>query len=186
MAQIKDILKIDYNPVTVILNSGIEMEGFLDIKENSDIKFKDSLDSNQTIIFKKENIKSLIFEDAIFQYMTVVKNSSKEIKALQVEIDGDVMLFSDSFKRYMPGGHAVTGTSANVSGNEVQYYLGKKDQTEVTFLGYSNSYSKKFKKIAEEYFGSCSKLLEKISNREFERFDITGIVNFYNNECNKI
>ena len=184
-AQNPNLFTSKYLPGIVLLNSGTEMDGFIALKENSDIKFKKSLDSKNSIIYNKENIISLTFEDAIFHYKTVVNKSSEEIKALQLETDGEVSLYSDSFIRYINTGIAGSGSGINaaVQGQEVHYYIGRKHEVDVIFLRYSNSYSNKFKKIAEMYFGSCPKLIEKISNREFERFDITGIVDYYNNDC---
>lgn len=184
-AQINELFNPEYKPGTVVLFGDTTLNGFILLKENSDIKFKESIDSKEKNTYYNRSIKSLIFEDAIFEYKTVVKKSSEERKALQVEIDGDVILYSDSFLRYFTL-YETRIRGVNDREEEVHYYLGKKGQVDVIYLGFPNSYSKSFKKKTEDYFGSCPKLLEKISNRGFERSDIQGIVNFYNNECNKI
>lgn len=186
-AQAKEIFSPEYKFGTVFLFGGSTLNGFILIKENSDIKFKQTLDSNEKIIYYKTSIESIVFEDATFLYKTVINKSSEERKALQVEIDGDVVLFNDSFMRTMVGHpYGSVGYLAGAYKPEVHYYLGKKGQTEVIHIGFPNSFSKNFKKITEDYFGSCPILFAKIDNREFERSDIQGIVNFYNNECNKI
>lgn len=183
----KELFNPEYRPGTVVLFGDNKMTGFIMLKDNSDIKFKQSIDSKDKKTYYSRSIKSLIFEDAIFEYKTVINKSSKEKKALKVEIDGEVTLFSDSFIRNINSG--VTGTGVGVRGSgkepEIHYYLGEKNSPDVFYLGFPNSYSKKFILKTESYFGSCLTLLKKIRNREFERFDIIGIVNFYNNECNK-
>jgi hypothetical protein len=182
----KELFNPEYKPGTVLLFGDLSLKGFILLKKNSGIKFKKSLDSKKIVSYEMRSIKSIIFEDATFKYKTVVKNSSEERKALQVEIDGEVSLYSDTYLRYMLGHPAwIISMTGIAHDKEVHYYLGKKDQNEVLHIGFPNSYSKSFKKITKDYFGSCEALYAKTDNREFERSDIQGIVNYYNNECNK-
>lgn len=184
-AQAREIFSPEYKPGKVILFGDKTLEGFILLKDNSDVKFKQSQDSKEKITYHSRSIKSIIIEDEVFEYKNV-KNSSDKRMALQLEIEGDVILFSDSHMKNMAGHpYGSIGYMSGAYKPEVHYYLGKKGQNEVLHIGFPNSYSKSFKKITEDYFGSCEALFAKTDNREFERSDIHGIVNFYNNECNK-
>jgi len=177
----------NYRYGTVTFTNGDTLNGYIVRKNNLDIKFKKSENSKEKSKYKSENIKSLTIDYQTYIYKRV-KNKSNEIKPLQVYIAGDVVLYRELIKRRNMG-RGIAGTNSSISvdakESEIHYYLSKKQQSDVTYLRFGNSYSKKFLKIAKEYFGDCTSLINKIENWEFERFDIPGIVNYYNNDCSK-
>ena len=174
----------NYEKGSVEFNNGDVLDGFIILKVNSDINFKKSLEEKKKIKYKSKDIKFLSIGDSDYFYKTVKKGASNDIKALQISVKGDVVLYKEYIDR---------NTSAPLSGNitydvnipkeEVHYYLGRKGQKEVIYLKFGNSYSNKFEEIANQYFGNCASLINKIENREFDRFDLPGIVNYYNNDC---
>ena len=170
----------------VEFNNGEVLEGFLILKVNSDISFKKSLSDKKKIKYKSKDIKFLSIEESDYFYKTVKKGSSNDIKALQVSVEGDVILYKEFIDRNTsaPLNGDIT-YDVNVPKEEVHYYLGRKGQREVIYLKFGNSYSSKFKEIANQYFGNCTTLINKIEKREFDRFDVPSIVNFYNINCLK-
>ena len=159
----------NYEMGKVEFNNGEVLEGFLILKVNSDINFKKSLTDKKKIKYKSKDIKFLSIGESFYFYKTVNKGSSNDKKALQVSVEGDVILYKEFIDRNTsaPLNGNIT-YSVNIPKEEVHYYLGRKGQREVINLKFGNT-----------------SLINKIEKREFDRFDLPGIVNFYNSNCLK-
>ena len=46
-----------------------------------------------------------------------------------------------------------------------------------------NTYSKKFLEIAKIYFMDCPELIDSIENKEFSRYGIRDVVEYYKSYC---
>ena len=65
------------------------------------------------------------------------------------------------------------------------FYISKKGEDFVTNMRFGNIYSKRFKKIAKNYFGNCPDLMDKIKSKYFKRSDIEAVVAYFNKSCGK-
>ena len=62
------------------------------------------------------------------------------------------------------------------------FYLSHPDSPSAEYVK-ANTYSRKFRKKAAKRFKNCPGLVQKIQQKEFERYGIEQIVKFYNSKC---
>lgn len=164
---------------TILLANGESLEGYFDIKKDRKIKFRKTL-QDQKIPIDRELVDELIGYNFSLFIRKYKKGSRYKVKVVHRIIEGEVELFIIKKNRSSSSGPVQASFS-----DETHYYIGTEKGNIVTYLKLANTYSNKFSKVAEEYFGDCPELIDKIKNRGFERNDIIGIVSFYNNKCSK-
>ena len=199
-----------FNFTTIILN-GQEKTSFSDLfsfsasyyKANLILRSGDTLsgiariNTQDEIIFKKKEKD----EKVVYNYKTVSK--------VNLEIDGDeieyiykiiigrringIMLLEpygvfgedklNLFVDISSGSYNMNGFKGNTT--KTTYFIGKNNSTGVSHIGIGNTYSKKFKKIAQKYFKSCPDLIKKIKNKDFKRYGIRSVMEYYDINCKK-
>ncbi|OBX25571.1 hypothetical protein A9996_08995 [Gelidibacter algens] len=99
--------------------------------------------------------------------------------------EGKVNLYQDfvSSTMYVPnmaagGGYGFAGSSSTL------YYISRGGSDTVINLRACNTYSNRFKKMANDYFKDCNDLIDKINSKYFDRYGIQSVVNYYNEDCN--
>lgn len=167
------------------MKDGSTIDGFGRIKENDEILYRQTEDSEKQI-FNHKTIKKLIIysDDSEQNYEYRVNNDNGKIKLLEILYFGKINIFKDVVGgvAYAPtpidGGFGFTPSSYSF------YYISKNgNNISVTSLGYATTYSKEFRKKAKEFFNSCPDLLEKINNKYFNRYGIEAVVKYYIENC---
>ena len=159
---------------TLFFKDGNTLHGYAKLKENGKVKFRKTNDSKaMTYHFGNlERVEFFLNDEKVTYVRLEVKGKSKAITLKQL-VQGEISLFS-AIDHNVGAGYLIE-----------EYYLKKQDEKKPILLTTSNIFSKNFKKVATEYFKDCSKLIQKINNKEFKKRDIEEIVTYYNSECNQ-
>jgi len=170
----------------VEMRSGEILEGVARLNLNNEIVFKKDIDDDK-IFYNYKTAKSvkLTIEGKQEEYAYKIVDGVAHphaIKLLEVFTKGNVILYFK--KKSSNTTHTgVTPTGMGMMYTNFDYYLGVPGQDLVTDLRNGNTYSKRFKTIAKEYFSDCPDLLKKIKDKYFKRYEIRAVVKYYNNNC---
>ncbi|WP_028981455.1 hypothetical protein [Sporocytophaga myxococcoides] len=124
--------------------------------------------------YEFENIRMLSRENSLLLGNPFSRGSHIFLK---LEIDGRLKLFKYYHTQHIGGGYnSGTGTVSSGSAYSSEGFILQKENTELKKI-------KRFKKDMPEYFSDCTKLVEKIENKEFSESDMDLIVKFYNSKC---
>lgn len=179
------INKNDFKFGIVFLKSGDTLKGFIKVKSNYTLKYKDHFEGNKRDIIAND-VRKIEFGPIIYEFKSIKgKSLSKKLLLESYVSVHNVTLFKEVLIRT-----SALGIDGKLSGGYSfdpvkHYYLGKNNESSVSSLGKGNIYSKSFGKIASEYFEGCDKLLKKIKQREFERFDLDSVMEMYDSECGR-
>ena len=190
-----------FHEAKVETRSGEIIEGVARLNLNNEIVFKEDIDADK-IFYNYKTAKSvdLTIEGEQKKYAYKIVDGvayPHAIKLLEVFTEGNVILYfkkkttTDAFAGQNFANEMSQGVNNSVSNNVLKdvkytnfdYYLGVPGQDLVTDLRNGNTYSKRFKTIAKNYFSDCSDLMNKIKSKYFKRYEIRSIVNYYNNDC---
>lgn len=181
---------IAQNKIELTLKDGSILNGFGRINIKDEILYRKTEDGDK-VIYNYKTVKrlSIYADDSVHIYEYKVINGtggSGSIKLLESILVGNINLYQDYSSKiryydyspdYLGGGYNYSMPSKTI------YYITKNGNDKTTNLKIGNTYSKRFKKIAKEYFASCPDLLEKINNKYFKRYGIESIVKYYNENC---
>ena len=79
--------------------------------------------------------------------------------------------------------HQTTFDGVTAGGNMI-YFLGKEKEDTLTNFERPQQYGQTwFETYAKEFFVNCNPVLEKIESKEFRRFDLPEIADYYNSTC---
>jgi len=176
---------IAQNKVSLNLRDGSELNGYGKINYKDEIIFRKSLDAEKTK-YNYKTVKSIIVYSSDStqgrsEYKIIKGSASTNIKLLGVVSIGKVNLYQESIASRLP----MNSGFGNTTYTTLKYYLSKGDSDETIPLREGNTYSKKFKRIANEYFSDCPELINKIRLKKFKRYGIESVVGFYNNNCHR-
>jgi hypothetical protein len=176
---------IAQNKISLILKDGSTINGFGRIKTNDEILYKKTEDSEKQIFNYKTVRKLIVYTDDYEQnYEYRVNNDTGKVKLLEIILVGKVNLF-----KHVQGSGAYTPNSIGggfdfTAGSYITYYISKNENNiSVTSLGIGNTYSKRFKTTANEFFNSCPDVLEKINNKYFNRYGVEAVVEYFIDNC---
>ncbi len=177
------------NKISLTLKDGSVINGIGRIKADEQILFRKSEDAEKEI-YNYKNVKKMtmyIDSDGSEQNYVykIIEGSGGvgSVKLLEIIITGKINLYQDfsSGMTYVPN---MSGSGYGFSNySKTTYYISKTGSDTVTNLRIGNTYSNRFKKIAENYFKSCPELLEKINNKYFKRYGIGSVIKYYNQNC---
>lgn len=99
-------------------------------------------------------------------------------------IIGKVSLYR-TVKDGYPGFRSGNANSRSIKSIEdiKKYYLKKEHESEVTYVGSNQPFSKSFIKSTTKFFEDCPELTKKIKLKEYKKKDLQSIVRFYNTNC---
>ena len=172
------------NKISIKFKDGTEIHGYGRIKADHNILYRSDKGAKKETYGFKTVRKLTVYEDGhddYYEYKLVVNFGLERFKLLKIAKAGTVSLYEQVMSgRTNP--HVTGGFSTSYS--SVKYYISKIGSNRATDLREGNTYSKRFREIAEKYFGDCSDLMDKIKTRKFfKRYGIHAIVNYYNKEC---
>jgi len=175
-------------PCKIVFKSGEEVKaiGKIDI---DDFKYKSPNEKKKIKIhFSEIEYVVIKFDEVERTYRFLLDDYTNKYKVLEEVVVGRISLYVTSMTSvYMEAEPSLSGVSYSLddtSRNMVyDYYLKKINEDFVVYVGYSKSFSKRFKKSAAEYFSDCSELVSKIESKEFRKIDLPQIVAYYNDEC---
>ncbi|KZS41907.1 hypothetical protein AWE51_00225 [Aquimarina aggregata] len=163
--------------VVVTKRDGSVINGYGRVKLNNKISFRNTEDGEK-VIYDYKTVKNITFLEKetkrTFEYKLATDGGSSigEIKLLQVIINDKVNLYLELIMQ------------PNSFGDKAKiYYISKKGEDTARRLGIGNTYSRKFKRVANKYFQDCPDLLQKISNKYFKRYNVENVVKYYLKEC---
>ena len=174
-----------YYKANLILRDGGTLSGIARINTQNEIIFKKK-EKDEKIVYDYKTVSKINLEidgnEKEYIYKIILDRRINGIMLLEpygVFGKNKLNLFVD----ISSGSYNMNGFRGNTT--KTTYFIGKNNNTGVTHLGIGNTYSKKFKKIAKDYFKSCPDLLEKINNKYFKRYGIRSIMEYYEQNCEK-
>ncbi len=163
----------------VYFKDNTSIEGLIKVKTFSGIKFKKSKDS-EAINYTHEQIKG--YDVSGWQFRYVEDPDTQKIKLYKLIYEGEISLYEKL--KANPNSIEVINTTTNMSNGfavgitlDIPVYFIKTND-EVLKIG--NNLKNKHHYI----FDDCPLLIEKIKNKEFKRWDLFLMVEFYNEDCN--
>jgi len=182
----------------LIFRDGSSLEGLAKINKKDEVVFRKTSNDKRTVYNHRQIKELVIFKDSLvktYNYKMVNKaGKGNQFQLLRKPIiKGKVNLYYKMKKVSYNNFHTPIGVTGPPF-LEV-YYLSKDQENSVTYLHTAKPNSRKFKKIAEEYFSDCPELMSKINANEFKAVEfslkksqddgIIQIVNYYNDKCFK-
>jgi hypothetical protein len=184
-AQINDKHSSFYE-VKITLKDGSVVEGLGRINVDEEIIFKENKEAEKKI-YNYINTNKLIIkiDNTIkrFEYITIEGfDNVNSVKLVEKIISGNINLYEDyssgvSYSPTISGGYGFSNYS------KTTYYISKNENTPATDLRIGNTYSERFKEIAQKSFSDCPDLLNKIDTKYFKRYGIREVVQYYNQSC---
>ncbi|WP_298550494.1 hypothetical protein [uncultured Algibacter sp.] len=165
-----------YSKGTVFFKDSTTLEGLIKIKAFGGIKFKLNKDAEATT-YNHKQISGFDVISGNFRYVT---NNTDDYVLLNELIKGKIILYSSQVYNpghTIPNGFAGGGAGMTYGGGSATTYSIKVND-EIIKLG------TKIKKKHHQYFNDCPVLIQKIEEKEFKKWDIYDIVEFYNEDCN--
>ena len=150
------------------------------------IRYIDLTGKKQTLRPDNANEIQFFYRDEHVRLLSKVNSiglgrilSSDRSIFLKLEIDGRVKLFSYYYSERSPDMNDVSaGTVTGGHTYTVERYVLQKEDGEL-----KRPRELTFRKDMADYFSDCTQLAEKILNKEFNRNDLSAIVNYYNSKC---
>lgn len=170
---------------TLFFKDGRELKGLAKITASNKIKFRKEKGAEKQI-FDGTSLSSVIIKelDGNIEYAYKKVGDKRGFQLLKVVTKGKLNLYAKTASGYMAGPPMAGGMTMGHYYSISNYYVSKNTDINADFLTSTGIlFGKSFKKSASEYFKDCSKLVEKIQNKEFKKRDIEKIVEFYNEEC---
>ncbi len=178
------------NKTILYFNDGKELTGFGKITANDNINFKTENSKIKKYDFKDLKRVKIYNGDDVTTYVRIRVADKSSDKVLEEVVLGKMNLYQKVIQGHMVGAPMSGGVgggapmmSAGHSYSISNYYVRRAGETEVTHLGSTNLFSKKFKKAASEYFSDCTSLVSKIQSRKFKKRHIEEVVTYYNTNC---
>ncbi|GGD17179.1 hypothetical protein [Hyunsoonleella pacifica] len=163
-------LNAQYSKGKIYLKDETSLEGFVQIKDMQIVSFKINR-KDTPVEYNHETINSVHVNNTKYEY---VKSKNFDTpKLLSEMIQGKIKLYS--FITFSTGGYSSNGISSGPQ-RIPYYYISVKDSL--------ISVGSKFNKKQITVFNDCPSLVKKIKTKEFKKWDIYDIVEFYNEDCN--
>ncbi|WP_203256620.1 hypothetical protein [Hyunsoonleella ulvae] len=164
------VLHAQYSEGKIYLKNDSVSKGLIKVKTFGGIKFKTS-ENSEPLEYDYKTI--LGYDVKGWQYRYEKKKETRKPELFKLILEGKISLYSNFV--YNPGRVDSNGFSIGASSSTV-YYIKVKEQ----LLAIGNRLKKKDIIIFED----CPLLIEKIQKKEFKKWDIYDIVEFYNEDCN--
>ncbi len=179
---------IAQDSVSLTLRDGTIISGTGKINMYDRIVFRKNRKDKKTMYDYKtvKRVKVIIGDsEKNYEYKVIKGLTSDNIKLMESIDIGEVILYAKQLNgtSSIPMGPSGSGITMHQSSTLTLYFISRKGEDIVTSLNTGNTYSKKFRNIAEFYFEDCPKLLNKIKSKHFNRYGIESIVSYYNNYC---
>lgn len=172
--------------VKITLKNGSIISGLGRINFDEEIIFKENKEAEKKI-YNYINVNKVIIkiDNTIkrFEYLTIEGiGSVNSVKLVEKIVSGKINLFEDyssgvSYSQTMNGSYGFSNYS------KTTYYISKNENTPAIDLRIGNTYSERFKEIAQNSFYDCPDLLNKIDTKYFKRYGIKEVVKYYNQYC---
>lgn len=152
------------------------IKGLVKVKTLGGIKFKTTSDSGAKD-YSHEQIKG--YDVNGWQYRYLKDNKTLAPKLLKLILEGEISLYSKIVKNpnsAISNGSPSGGIKMIINPFPTKiYYLKSKDS--VVKIGTT------IKKSHLEFFKNCPELIKKIKTKEFKKWEIYEIIDFYNFDC---
>ncbi|WP_127844341.1 hypothetical protein [Psychroflexus aestuariivivens] len=178
------------NSISISFRDGSSINGYGRIKTNDRILIRRSKNADKEIYdYKTVRRLRVNYGDTTKDYEYKVLKDGRgpgSVKLLHIIQEGNVDLYQvqHSGMIYPSTGFSNTGFATTTT-SSTTYYMSESESDLVVNLRIGNTYSRRFRKIAKEYFGDCEELLKKIKLKHFERYDVESVVKYYNEFCDK-
>lgn len=175
-----------FDEVKITFRDGSVIEGLGRINVDEEILFKANKEAEKKIYNYKNVDKLAIRIDnklTTFEYKIIEGMGSTDgVKLLNKIVAGRINLYEDyksgvSYSPTMNGSYGFSNYSKTI------YYISKNGDDTVIDLRIGNTFSERFKEIAQNSFSDCPDLLNKIGTKYFKRYGIIEVVNYYNKSC---
>jgi hypothetical protein len=172
--------------IKITLRDGSIIEGLGRINIDEEIIFKENKEAEKKIYnYKNVDILIIRINDKLttLEYKIIEgMGSTDSVKLLEKIVDGKFNLYEDYISgiSYSP---TFSGNYGFSNYSKTTYYICKNGDDTVIDLRIGNTYSERFKEIAQKSFSDCPDLLNKIDTKYFKRYGIREVVNYYNKSC---
>jgi hypothetical protein len=136
-------------------------------------KFASFGDANRSLAKSKKTNQKAYKRDLVYFFSEQVEGRSVLLQLLNPDFDNKIKIYHDPFAGQTTG-WGIGGVTM-VGGEDKSYYLKVNDKT-------TKIQKKEYKEKFKQLFGSCSKLLEKYKEPNWD--DFAAHVFFFENECN--
>lgn len=180
----------EYVEATVYFKDSTVKNGFINLNSlEYKIKFKESLEGKKKRYDSRKVKKFLLKRDSSYFYFKKIGNTRRFILLKLIKEGKNVSLFTQLSKISQPVhpniDRNVIGISFSKRKHRYSYtnYFVRNNSNKAYYIGGSTQ-SIRFKEIVRKHFNDCQSLIEKITNKEFDKDDIEKVITYYNN-CNK-
>lgn len=160
----------------VYFKDNTTVKGFIRVKNFGGIKFKKTLES-QAIDYTPNQLKG--YDVSGWQFRYIENPETKKTKLYKLILEGQVSLYeklqNDSNLSYLNNFHNNSAFSFSVKYNQPIYFI--RTKKELVKIG------KTLKKKYYYIFSDCSSLIKKIEKKQFKKWDLYPIVEYYNEDC---
>jgi hypothetical protein len=170
-----------YKPLNLVLKSGDTLENISGKLKRNFLKYKLDDNSKPKKVDFSEIVSVKIGRGSFkkyYQYFQV--DGSDRYVGVEKILEGknlEVYGLDYNYTNSMAGGMTMSGTATN-------YYVKKKGESKVTFIGDYDAILGEFKVRVNRYFSDCELLINKLKNKEIRLRDgFKNIAEFYINNC---
>ncbi len=167
------------NQTILYFNDGKEIKGYGKRFGENAVKFKTK--DSKAHVFHISNLKKVvIYEyDTVNTYLALKIRGKDGYKVVKQVVEGPVSLYEYYTTVTVPGGVGMNTMSYTF----LHYLIKREDGSHAIELPTSNNYSKEYKYIVYSYLNDCPSLMEKVSNNEFRKKDLSAVIRYYNEKC---
>lgn len=184
----------EYQKAKLYLKSGDSITGLAKIDGDNNLFFKKEKRAKKNKYTYKEVVGLKMFKDdlvKVFKYKLVVSVGPLLLRVENQE-NSKMKLYSqshygvNSVPGNFQGGTYTPGFSTGEIIEVKRYFINKKNSNHSVIKIWSDTNGRKdkvFRNRIVKYFKDCKSLVKKIKNKEYRRFQIYEIVDFYNFNC---
>ena len=180
-------------PSAIYLKSGDSITRVIGRIGNKEFKYKEHLDG-ETIKIPKDSIYMVKIHysresKSSFRFLPV-KGDYRLRDATVINMGNELELYTINNSTYSGPGFNSTNIdgSQNIAhsnvANSKDFYVKKRSENRLTYLGHYQPLFNEFKKNMIKYFSDCDEIINKIETKKFKmKKGAIPIVDFYNNNC---
>lgn len=183
---------------TLFFKDKTEKKGIIAFKKNN-ILFKENENAEEIVYTFNEVYKLSVHNEKgeidDYEYKLVIEENKTKVCLLQIRIIGKISLFITAINGRDPGmpmmsmNNGLVTTTFIGGGGAItltRYFISKENDLYATRIPIPNTRNYHFRKnIAPDFFSNCKDLMKKINSKSFDTEDFEGLINYYNNKCQK-
>jgi len=164
--------------------------GLAKISKSGNIVFRKEAKAKKVTYSSQDVYEVHIKEKGFYKrYFYKMDYESRKVQLLRLIKEGPVSLFGDirqytTHTPYMNGNGSLNpGGGGSFKQTKETYYLCDGNDRLVVNIKKGNTHLNKFLEIAEIYFMDCPELISSIKNKEFSKYGIRDVIEYYNSYC---